>query len=200
KQDNQQKRKTALLDSELGHFDYGIEKQLEKKTSSKQMAVDVELTKVNLPKAPMELDIHRSQNKSKEGDYSPKRRETTHLTVQELPKLPTPYRKGNDIVNTALMEIDSNKASGESNMEINPMQEVEIIVLAKQTLANQSTPFRLRKEKIKRSLTLWNIPNETLARQIRKNLSFYGRLMIKSFKATSKSKATFIEIEFKNEK
>src|SRR5260363_463242 len=51
KQDNQQKRKTALLDSESGHFDYGIEEWLEKKTSSKQMAVDVEATKVNLHKA-----------------------------------------------------------------------------------------------------------------------------------------------------
>src|SRR5260363_119262 len=86
KQDNQQKRKTALLDSESGHFDYGIEEQLEKKTSSKQMAVDVETTKVNLHKAPMELDIYGSQNESEEGDYSPRRRETTHLIVQELPK------------------------------------------------------------------------------------------------------------------
>ncbi|CAG8734515.1 19701_t:CDS:2, partial [Gigaspora margarita] len=163
---------------ESDHFDYGIEEQLEKETSSEQMAVDVEITKVNLPKAPMELNIYRSQNESEEEDYLPKRSKTTHLIVQELPKLPTPHRKRNDMVNLALMEIDPNKASGESNMEINPMQE----------------------EKIKRSLTLWNIPNKTPAHQIRKNLSFYGRLMVKSFKANGKSKAAFIEIEFKNEK
>ncbi|CAG8822630.1 15631_t:CDS:2, partial [Gigaspora margarita] len=109
KQDNQQKRRTVLLDSELGHFDYGIKKQLVKETSSERMLVDVETTKVNLYKAPIELDIYGSQNKSEKGDYSPKRRETTHLIVQELPKLPTPQRKGNDIVNSALMEIDPSK-------------------------------------------------------------------------------------------
>ncbi|CAG8841136.1 16075_t:CDS:2, partial [Gigaspora margarita] len=91
--------------------------------------------------------------------------------------------KGNDIVNSALMEINPNKASDKSNMEINPMQKNKIIVPAKQTLANQSTLSRIRKEKIKRSLILWNIPNETCACQIRKNLSFYGRLIVKSFKA-----------------
>ncbi|CAG8741150.1 6717_t:CDS:2, partial [Gigaspora margarita] len=69
-------------------------------------------------------------NESEEGDYSPKRSETTHLIVQELPKPPTPHKKENNFVNLALMEIDPNKASGESNMEINPMQEDEIIVLA----------------------------------------------------------------------
>ncbi|CAG8850327.1 20741_t:CDS:1, partial [Gigaspora margarita] len=192
--------KTALLDSESGYFDYGIKEQLEKETSSKQIAIDVKITKVNLPKAPMELDIYESQNESEEGDYLPKRSETTHLIVQELPKLPTPYRKGNDMVNLALMKIDPNKASDESNIEINPMQEDDIIVPAKQTLANYSTPSRLREEKIKRSLTLWNVPNETPARLIRKNLSFYDRLTVKSFKANDKSKAAFIEIEFKNEK
>ncbi|CAG8853214.1 41511_t:CDS:1, partial [Gigaspora margarita] len=136
KQDNQQKRKTALLDSESGHFDYGIEEQLEKETSSKQIAVDMKTTKVNLHKAPMELDIYGSQNESEEGDYSPKRKETTHLIVQELPKLPTLHRKGNDIVNLALMEIDPSKVSDKSNMEINPMQGDEIIVPVKQILAN----------------------------------------------------------------
>ncbi|CAG8851995.1 29645_t:CDS:1, partial [Gigaspora margarita] len=93
KQNNQQKRKTALLDSESDHFDYGIEEQLQKKTLNEQMAVDVKTTKVNLHKASMELDVYKSQNESKEGDYSPKRRETTHLIVQELPKSPTPHRK-----------------------------------------------------------------------------------------------------------
>ncbi|CAG8827526.1 8217_t:CDS:2, partial [Gigaspora margarita] len=119
---------------------------------------------------------------------------------QELPKLPTSHRKGNDIVNSALIKIDPNKASDKSNMEINPMQENKIIVSAKQTLANQSTLSRIRKEKIKRSLILWDIPNETHACQIRKNLSFYGRLTVKSFKANGKSKAAFVEIEFKNKK
>ncbi|CAG8856784.1 9449_t:CDS:2, partial [Gigaspora margarita] len=144
KQDNQQKRKTVLLDSKSGHFDYGIEEQLEKETSSEQIVVNVEATKVNLYKAPMELDIYGSQNESKEGDYSPKKRETTYLIVQEPPKPPTPYRKGNNIVNLALMEIDPNKVSDESNIEINPMQKDEIIVP--------------------------DIPNETRACQIRKNL------------------------------
>ncbi|CAG8523676.1 14300_t:CDS:2 [Gigaspora margarita] len=128
-------------------------------------------------------------------DYSPKERETTYLIVQELPKLPTPQRKGNDIVNSALMEIDPSKVSDESNMEINPMQKDEIIVPAKQILANQPTLSRIRKEIIKRSLRLWDIPNETCACQIRKNLSFYSRLTVKSFKANSKSKAAFVEIE-----
>ncbi|CAG8565287.1 8550_t:CDS:1 [Gigaspora margarita] len=100
------------------------------------MAVDVETTKMNLHKAPIELNIYRSQNESEEEDYSPKRRETTHLIVQELPKLPTPHRKENDIVNSALMEIDPSKVLDESNMDINPMQEDEIIVPAKQILAN----------------------------------------------------------------
>ncbi|CAG8802247.1 45615_t:CDS:1, partial [Gigaspora margarita] len=59
---------------------------------------------------PMELDIYGNQNESKEGDYLPKRSETTHLIVQELPKLPTLHRKKNDIVNLALMGIDPNKA------------------------------------------------------------------------------------------
>ncbi|CAG8847232.1 37395_t:CDS:2, partial [Gigaspora margarita] len=89
----------------LGHFNYSIEEQLEKETSSEQMVVDVETTKVNLYKAPMELDVYRSQNKSEKEDYSLKRRETTYLIVQELPKLPTPHRKGNDIVNSALMKL-----------------------------------------------------------------------------------------------
>ncbi|CAG8849648.1 23386_t:CDS:2, partial [Gigaspora margarita] len=128
-------------------------------------------------------------------DYLPKRRETTHLIVQELPKLPTSQRKGNDIVNLALMEIDPNKVLNKSNIEINPIQEVEIIVPAKQILANQLTLPRIRKEIIKRSLILWDIPNETHACQIRKNLSFYGRLTVKSFKANSKLKAAFVEIE-----
>ncbi|CAG8795306.1 22449_t:CDS:2, partial [Gigaspora margarita] len=162
------------------------------------MAVDVETTKVNSHKAPIELDIYGSQNESKEGDYSPKRRETTHLIVQELPKPPTPYRKRNDIVNSALIEINPSKVSDESNMEINPMQEDEIIVPAKQILANQPILSRIRKEIIKRSLILWDIPNETRACQIRKNLSFYGRLMVKSFKANGKSKATFVEIDNHN--
>ncbi|CAG8818754.1 193_t:CDS:1, partial [Gigaspora margarita] len=109
---------------------------LEKETSSKQMAVDVETTKVNLHKALMELDVYGNQNKSEEKDYSLKRRETTHLIVQELPKLLTLHRKENDIVNSALMEIDPSKVSDESNMEINPMQENEIIVPVKQILAN----------------------------------------------------------------
>ncbi|CAG8632484.1 18621_t:CDS:2 [Gigaspora margarita] len=90
-----------------GHFDYGIEEQLEKKTSSEQMVVDVETTKVNLHKALMELNIYGNQNKK------------------------------NDIVNLALMKIDPNKVSDESNIEINPIQEDEIIVPAKQILANQ---------------------------------------------------------------
>ncbi|CAG8682616.1 1022_t:CDS:2, partial [Gigaspora margarita] len=90
---------------------------------------------------------------------------------QELPKLPIPHRKGNDIVNLALMEIDPNKASDKSNMEINPMQKNEII----------------------------DIPNETRACQIRKNLSFYGRLTVKSFKANGKSKAAFA-VHFENRK
>ncbi|CAG8734525.1 23205_t:CDS:2 [Gigaspora margarita] len=128
-----------LLDSESGHFDYSIEKQLEKETSSEQIAVDVEATKVNLYKAPMELNVYRSQNESEEGDYSPKRRETTHLIVQELPKPPTLHRKGNDIVNLALIEIDPSKVLDKSNMKINPMQKDEIIVPAKQILANQPT-------------------------------------------------------------
>src|SRR5260363_16647 len=51
KQDNQQKRKTVLLDSKSDHFDYGIEEQLEKETSNEQMAVDMETAKVNLHKA-----------------------------------------------------------------------------------------------------------------------------------------------------
>ncbi|CAG8785183.1 35042_t:CDS:2, partial [Gigaspora margarita] len=161
-----------IVVEESGHFDYGIEEQLEKETSSEQIAVDIETTKVNLHKAPMELDVYGNQNKSEEKDYSPKRRETTHLIVQELLKLLTPHRKENDIVNSALMEIDPSKVSDKSNMEINPMQEDEII----------------------------DIPNETRACQIRKNLSFYSRLMVKSFKANSKSKATFVEMEFKNEK
>ncbi|CAG8816593.1 29944_t:CDS:2, partial [Gigaspora margarita] len=109
-----------------GHFDYGIEEQLEKETSSKQMAVDVETTKVNLYKAPMELDIYGNQNK-----------------IQELPKPLTPHRKENDIVNSALMEIDPSKVSDESNMEINPIQKDEIIVPAKQILANQPTLPRI---------------------------------------------------------
>ncbi|CAG8699988.1 42240_t:CDS:2, partial [Gigaspora margarita] len=151
----------------LNHFNYGIKEQLKKETSSKQMAIDVEITKMNLPKAPIELDIYGSQNESEKGDYSPKRSETTHLIVQELPKSLIPHRKGNDMINLALMEIVPNKASNESNIEINPMQEVKIIVPAKQTLANQLTP---------------------------------SRLTVKSFKANSKSKAAFVEIEFKNEK
>ncbi|CAG8848348.1 41367_t:CDS:1, partial [Gigaspora margarita] len=108
KQDNQQTRKTALLELESDHFDYGIEEQLDKKTSSEQIAIDVKITKVNLPKAPMELDVYRSQNESEEGDYSPKRSETTHLRVQELLKTLALHRKENDIVNSALMEIDPN--------------------------------------------------------------------------------------------
>ncbi|CAG8828085.1 38349_t:CDS:2, partial [Gigaspora margarita] len=116
----------SLLDLESDHFDYGIEEQLEKETLSEQMAVDVEITKVNISKAPIELDIYGSQNESEEGDYSPKRSETTHLI------------KKNDMVNLALMEINPNKASGESNMEINPMQKVKIIVSAKQTSANHN--------------------------------------------------------------
>ncbi|CAG8736024.1 13074_t:CDS:2, partial [Gigaspora margarita] len=160
-----------------GHFDYGIEEQLEKKTSSEQMAVDLETTKVNLHKAPMELDVYGSQNESEEGDYLPKRRETTHLIVQELPKLPTLHRKGNDFVNSALMEIDLSKVLNKSNMEINPMQEDEIIVPVKQILANQPILPKIRKEIIKRNITLWDITNETHACQIRKNLSFYSRLM-----------------------
>ncbi|CAG8797373.1 1253_t:CDS:1, partial [Gigaspora margarita] len=200
KQDNQQKRKTVLLDSESGYFNYSIKEQLEKETSSEQMVVDMETTKVNLYKALIELDVYGSQNESEEGDFSPKRKETTHLIVQELPKPPTLHKKENDIVNSALIEIDPSKVSDESNMEINPMQEDEIIVPVKQILANQLTLSRIRKEIIKRSLTLWNIPNETRACQIRKNLSFYSRLMVKSFKANGKSKAAFVEIKFKNEK
>ncbi|CAG8810740.1 17163_t:CDS:2, partial [Gigaspora margarita] len=116
KQNNQYKKKTMLLDSESGHFDYGIEEQLEKETSSEQMAVDVEATKVNLHKAPMELNVYG---------------------IQELSKLPTLHKKGNNIVNLALMEIDPSKVSDENNMKINPIQEDEIIVPAKQILANQ---------------------------------------------------------------
>ncbi|CAG8722679.1 8063_t:CDS:2 [Gigaspora margarita] len=138
KQNNQQKRKTALLDSESGHFDYGIKEWLEKETSSEQIAVDVEATKVNLYKAPIERNIHVSQNESEEGDYSSKRRETTHLIVQKLPKLPTPYRKENDIVNLALMKIDPSKVLDERNMKINPIQEDEIIWCHRNTLTTKN--------------------------------------------------------------
>ncbi|CAG8616566.1 26069_t:CDS:2, partial [Gigaspora margarita] len=82
--------------------------------------------------------MYGNQNESEKGDFLLKRSETTHLIVQELPKLPTPHRKRNDIVNSALIEIDPNKASGKSNIEINPMQENKIIVPAKQTLANHN--------------------------------------------------------------
>src|SRR5260363_22817 len=104
----------------------------------------------------MELN---SYNENEEGVQSPKRGETTHLRVQELPKLSTPHRKENDITNLDSMEINPNKVSGESNIEINPTQRDESIVPVTQTLANQTIPFRIRKEKSRRSLTLWDISN-----------------------------------------
>ena len=106
KQDNQQKRRFLLLDSEAGHFDYGIEEQLNKETSNEQMAVDMESTKVSLPKAPMELDSYRSYVENEEEVQSPKRVEATHLRVLELLELSTPHRKGNDTANLNSMEID----------------------------------------------------------------------------------------------
>ncbi|CAG8807126.1 13414_t:CDS:2 [Gigaspora margarita] len=163
------------------------------------MLVDVETIKVNLSKTPIELDGYGIQNESEEGDFTLKRNETTCLRIEESPKPLSFYKKENYIANPTLMEIDPNKDSSEINMKINPMQEDEIAVPGKQT-RNWPIISRILKEKIKKSLTLWDISNETLACQIRKNLSFYGRLTVKSFRANSKSKAAFVEIEFKNEK
>ncbi|CAG8746345.1 3608_t:CDS:2, partial [Gigaspora margarita] len=137
-----------------GHFDYSIEEQLDQKTSTEQMVIDVETITVNLSKILIELDSYGIQNESEKGDSTPKGSETTRLRIEELPKLLSSYKKENYIANPTLMEINPNKDSSEINMKINLMQEDEITVPGKQT----------------------DIPNETLARQIRKNLSFYSRL------------------------
>ncbi|CAG8690158.1 33634_t:CDS:2 [Gigaspora margarita] len=151
---------------------------MDQETSIKQMVVDVKTIKMNLFKTPIELDSYGIQNESEEDDPILKRSETTCLRIEEPPKPLLFYKKENYIVNLTLMEIDPNKVSSEINIKINPMQ----------------------KEKIKRNLALWDIPNKTLACQIRQNLSFYSRLTVKSFRANSKSKAAFIKIEFKNKK
>ncbi|CAG8839980.1 26417_t:CDS:1, partial [Gigaspora margarita] len=166
-----------------GHFDYGIEEQLDQKTPIEQMVVDVETIKVNLSKTSMELDSYGIQNESEESDFILKRNKTTCLRIKELPKPLLFHKKENYIVNLTLIEINPNKVSSKINMKINPMQEGEIAVSEKQTVANQLISSRILKEKIKKSLTLWDIPNKNLARQIRKNLSFYGRLIVKSFRA-----------------
>ncbi|CAG8805676.1 38299_t:CDS:2, partial [Gigaspora margarita] len=108
-----------------------------------------------------------------------KRSETTCLRIQELLKPLSIYKKENYIVNLTLMEIDPNKVLNEIDMKTNLMLEEEILALGKQVV---------------------DIPNKILACQIRKNLSFYSKLTVKSFKANGKSKAAFIKIEFKNEK
>ncbi|CAG8838382.1 36707_t:CDS:2, partial [Gigaspora margarita] len=125
KQDNQQRRKTMLLDSEVGHFDYGIKEQLDQETPSEQMVVDIETIKVNLSKTLMELDGYGSQNENKKEDYILKRSKTTFLRIQELPKLLSSYKKENYIVNSTLMKIDPNKVSSKINMKINPIQKEE---------------------------------------------------------------------------
>ncbi|CAG8727250.1 38325_t:CDS:2, partial [Gigaspora margarita] len=45
-----------------------------------------------------------------------------------------------------------------------------------------------------------NIPNEAHARQIRKNLSFYGHANVLSFMLRERTKVVYIKLEFKNEK
>ncbi|CAG8599232.1 44225_t:CDS:2 [Gigaspora margarita] len=123
KQNKQQERKTALLDSESGHFDYGIEEQLDQEISIEQMVVDVKTIKVNISKTLMELDGYGIQNESEVGDSTLKRSETTCLRIKELLKLLSSYKKENYIVNLTLMEIAPNKVSSKINIKINPMQE-----------------------------------------------------------------------------
>ena len=70
--------------------------------------------------------------------------------------------------------------------------------------SHQSTALTPQtKEKIYKSttcLTLWDIPNETRANQIRKCLSFYGRAIVKRFMSNGKTKAAQIELTFRNPK
>ncbi|CAG8606408.1 36084_t:CDS:2 [Gigaspora margarita] len=120
------------MEEESGHFDYGIEEQLDRKISTEQMVVDVETIKVNLSKTLMELDGYGIQNESEEGDSTLKRSETTCLRIEELPKLPSSHKKENHIANSTLIEIDPNKDSSEINMKINPNQKDEIAVPGKQ--------------------------------------------------------------------
>ncbi|CAG8804735.1 28021_t:CDS:2, partial [Gigaspora margarita] len=84
KQNKQQERKTALLDSESGHFDYGIEEQLDRKTSTEQIVIDVETIKVNLSKTPIELDGYEIQNESEEGDSTPKGNNTYFEEIKPI--------------------------------------------------------------------------------------------------------------------
>ncbi|CAG8778407.1 10043_t:CDS:1, partial [Gigaspora margarita] len=82
KQDKQQERKTALLDSESNHFDYSIEEQLNQEILIEQM-VNMKTIKVNLSKTLIELDGYGIQNESKEGDSILKRSKTTCLRMKE---------------------------------------------------------------------------------------------------------------------
>ncbi|CAG8700171.1 983_t:CDS:2, partial [Gigaspora margarita] len=107
--------------------------KLNRKTSIEQMVVDVKTIKVNLSKTPMELNGHRIQNESEEGDSTLKRSKTTCLRIEELLKLLSSYKKENYTANSTLMEIDPNKVSSKINMKINPMQGDEITVPEKQT-------------------------------------------------------------------
>ena len=55
-----------------------------------------------------------------------------------------------------------------------------------------------RPEKI--NITVWDIPNETRANQIRRYLGYYGKATVLSFMANGKNKAAFIAIEPRDER
>ncbi|CAG8850461.1 14414_t:CDS:1, partial [Gigaspora margarita] len=45
-----------------------------------------------------------------------------------------------------------------------------------------------------------DVPNGTSAQQIRRNLSFYSKATVRGFIANRKTKAAYLEMEFKNKR
>ncbi|CAG8828134.1 37003_t:CDS:2, partial [Gigaspora margarita] len=181
------RRKDLLLEAESSFIDYGIEEMEEqRKVQTEQMLIDIELYKENVSKVSMDLDSNNNQGKNKEVDPLQKANRNYINKNQDISTLSETHKRRKKEDSKSPMELDINSDQDEIKPEEKLDQRTENIT---------SMEKNLTRERVRKNLTLWDIPNGTLAQQIRKNLSYYGRATVKGSKANGKSKAVYVEVE-----
>jgi len=196
-----QRRKGLLLEAESGFIDYGIEEMEEqRKVQTEQMSIDIEVYKENVSKVSMDLDSNINQDKDNEAD-PPQEANMDYINKnQDISTLSESHKRRKNEETKSSMELDINSDQDETKSEEKLDQRTENITNMEMNLSQLNSSLNRTRERVRKNLTLWDIPNGTPARQIRKNLSYYGRVTVKGFMANGKSKAAYVEIEFKNEK
>ncbi|CAG8857444.1 12148_t:CDS:1, partial [Gigaspora margarita] len=147
------------------------------------------LYKENVSKVSMDLDSNNNQDKDREVEPLQEANMNYINKNQEISILIETHKRRKKEDSKSPIELDINSDQDEIKSEEKLDQRTENIANTEKNLFQLNSSFNRTRERVRKNLTLWDVPNRTLTRQIRKNLSYYGRAIVKGCMANGKSKA-----------